>query len=78
MVLSHFRTPSVAAVQQVSVDEVREEYKDYDPRIRRIIDKIKPPVSRWPLLVTGPLSSWSNSEKTMVLMGDAAHSMTNQ
>ena len=42
-----------------------------------IVEKIPPGVSRWPLLVTGPLSSWSSREKNIVLIGDAAHSMTN-
>ncbi|CAK3960276.1 Salicylate hydroxylase [Lecanosticta acicola] len=77
MVLSHFRDPPVHAVQEVRIEEVRNEYRDYDPRIRRIIEKIKPPISRWPLLVTGPLETWSNPEKNVVLIGDAAHSMTN-
>lgn len=75
MVLSHFRDPPVDSVQEVGIQEVQNEYREYDPRIRRIVEKIKPPISRWPLLVTGPLESWSNSEKNMVLIGDAAHSM---
>lgn len=75
--LSHFREPPVDTVKEVSLEEVRNEYKDYDPRIRRIVEMIKPPVSRWPLLLTGPMPSWSNQEKNMVLIGDAAHSMTN-
>lgn len=77
MVLSHFCDERVTAVQPVDLSEVRERYKDYDPRIRRVIEMIKPGVSRWPLLITGPLESWSNAEKNMVLMGDAAHSMVN-
>lgn len=35
-----------------------------------------PTSKRWPLLVTGPLDTWS-SQKNVVLMGDAAHSMAN-
>lgn len=77
MVLSHFRDPPVSQMQEVDIEEVRREYREYDPRIRRVVEMIKPPISRWPLLVTGPLESWSNTEKNMVLMGDAAHSMTN-
>lgn len=77
MVLSHFRDPPVDSVQEVSIEEVQKEYESYDPRIRRVVEMIKPPISRWPLLVTGPLSSWSSPEKNVVLMGDAAHSMTN-
>ena len=77
MVLSHHVNPPVSAVQEVSIEEVRDMYKGYDPRIERIISMIKPPISRWPLLVTGPLESWSNASKNIVLMGDAAHSMVN-
>lgn len=77
MVLSHFHDPPAEAVQEVDIEQVRQHYKDYDPRIARVIRKIKPPISRWPLLVTGPLESWSNTEKNIVLIGDAAHSMTN-
>ena len=77
MVLSHFVDPPLEWVKPVELDEVKATYKGYDPRISRIIDKIPPGVSRWPLLVTGPLDSWSNPEKNVVLMGDAAHSMTN-
>lgn len=77
MVLSHHVDPPVSTVQEVSIEEVRNTYKGYDPRIERIVSMIKPPISRWPLLVTGPLESWSNASKNVVLMGDAAHSMVN-
>ena len=76
-VLSHFHDPPVDTVKEVSVEEVRNQYKDYDPRLARIIEMIPPGTSRWPLLVTGPLESWSSPEKNIVLLGDAAHSMTN-
>lgn len=36
-----------------------------------------PEAQRWPLLVTGPLKSWSSPRKNVVLMGTAAHSMVN-
>lgn len=77
MVLSHFHDPPINHVEEVDIDLVRQQYKDYDPRISRVVDKIKPPISRWPLLVTGPLETWSNDTRNIVLMGDAAHSMTN-
>lgn len=77
MVLSHFHDPPAQAVQEVDIEEVRQHYQDYDPRIAKIVRMIKPPTSRWPLLATGPLDSWSNPEKNIVLIGDAAHSMTN-
>lgn len=77
MVLNHFQEKPVHTVEEVSVEEVRKQYEDYDPRIKRVIDMIKSPISRWPLLVTGPLESWSNSEQNVVLIGDACHSMVN-
>ena len=33
--------------------------------------------SRWPLLVLPTLDTWSNSDHNVVLIGDAAHGMTN-
>ena len=56
--------------------ELRKTYEDYDPRIKRIVDMI-PSAQRWPLLVTGPLASWSSPSKNVLLIGDAAHSMVN-
>ncbi|KAH6662037.1 salicylate hydroxylase [Halenospora varia] len=76
LVLSHHTAHPVSTVQDVSIEEVRETYNDFDPRIKRIVDMI-PSAQRWPLLVTGPLQSWSSKEKNVVLMGDAAHSMVN-
>jgi salicylate hydroxylase len=58
------------------MDEVRDYYKGIDPRVKKIIDII-PNTKRWPLLITGPLESWSSPQKNVVLMGDAAHSMMN-
>lgn len=77
MVLNHFQEQPVDSVQDVSLKEVKDQYKGYDPRIKRVIDMIKSPISRWPLLVTGPLDTWSNAEKNIVLIGDACHSMVN-
>jgi len=76
MVLSHHRDTLVDDVQEVDMDELRATYKDYDPRIKKIVDMV-PTAKRWPLLVTGPLETWSSPEKNVVLMGDAAHSMVN-
>ncbi|KAI9709251.1 MAG: hypothetical protein M1820_003371 [Bogoriella megaspora] len=76
MVLSHHCKTFVSDVEDVDISEVRAQYADYDPRIKRIVDMI-PGVQRWPLLVTGPLDSWSSPRKNVVLIGDAAHSMTN-
>jgi salicylate hydroxylase len=93
LVLSHHRPEKLRATQQdVPIEELRNAYKDFDPRIKRIVDMIDNTVcltfhdarsaltclqSRWPLMVTGPLKSWSSPRKNVVLMGDAAHSMVN-
>ncbi|GAD99320.1 hypothetical protein MYCGRDRAFT_54325 [Paecilomyces variotii No. 5] len=77
LVLSHHRPEKLRATElDVPIEEMRNEYKDFDPRIKRIVDMI-PNTSRWPLMVTGPLPTWSSPQKNVVLMGDAAHSMVN-
>ncbi len=68
LVLSHHRDPPVDQVQDADMDEFRATYKDFDPRIKRVVDMI-PEAQRWPLLLTGPLESWSSKEKNVVLMG---------
>ena len=76
MVLSHHRDPPISAVEDINITDLHADFAHFDPRIKRIVDMI-PHAQRWPLLVTGPLPSWSNAQKNVVLMGDAAHSMTN-
>jgi salicylate hydroxylase len=68
MVLSHHCSRLVEDVEEVDINEFRETYKDYDPRIKKIVDMV-PSVKRWPLLVIGPLDTWSSTEKNVVLMG---------
>jgi len=77
MVFSHHTPDPVSSVQPVEQAEVKEQYKNFDPRIRKVISMIDHQIQRWPLLVTGPLESWSSDCKRIVLMGDAAHSMVN-
>ncbi|KAL1898850.1 hypothetical protein Sste5346_003260 [Sporothrix stenoceras] len=77
LVLSHHRPEKLRATQHdVPIHELHNEYKDFDPRIKRVVDMIDS-TSRWPLMVTGPLKSWSSPRKNVVLTGDAAHSMVN-
>ena len=76
LVLSHHRSKPVEDIEDVDIDELREFYKDIDPRVQKVI-KIIPDSKGWPLMVTGPLKSWSSPTKNVVLMGDAAHSMVN-
>ncbi|PSS13356.1 hypothetical protein M430DRAFT_77120, partial [Amorphotheca resinae ATCC 22711] len=76
LVLSHHIDRAIDKVEDIDMNDLRKEYANYDPRIKRIVDMI-PEAQRWPLLVTGPLKSWSSPQKNAVLMGDAAHSMVN-
>ena len=76
-VMSHYRDKPVTDVEEdCDMAEMVEYYKDLDPRILKIL-KLVPSSKRWPLLITGPLESWSSPQKNVVLMGDAAHSMVN-
>lgn len=68
MVLSHHRDHLVDDVEDIDMQEFRDTYKDFDPRIKRIVDMV-PTARRWPLLVTGPLETWSTPQKNVVLMG---------
>lgn len=68
MVLSHHVDRLVDDVEEIDMNEFRDPYKNFDPRIKRIVDMV-PTAKRWPLLVTGPLESWSSEQKNVVLMG---------
>lgn len=49
LVLSHHRPEKVRATEHdVPIEELREQYKDYDPRIKRIVDMIPEVVSITP------------------------------
>lgn len=76
MVLSHHRPYPVMDVEDASMAKVLETYKDFDPRLVRVLEMIPEGVRRWPLLVTR-CPTWSSPQKNVVLMGDAAHSMVN-
>jgi len=67
MVLSHHVDPPVFSVQDIDMEDLRREYEGWDPRIKKIVDMI-PSAQRWPLLVTGPLQTWSSPRKNVVLM----------
>jgi len=63
LVLSHHVQEPVEVVEDVDVREVRERYADFDVVVVGILEKVKLGVQRWPLLVTGPLESWSSPRK---------------
>jgi salicylate hydroxylase len=74
MVWSHHRDYLVEEVEDVDMEEVQKLYQDFDSRIKRDCDLVNT-VRRWPLLVTGPLETWSTPQKNVVHMGDF-HSLT--
>lgn len=76
-VMSHYRRDPVTDVEEnCDMQEMMEYFKEIDPKLLKILGLVKES-KRWPLLVTGPLESWSSENKRVVLMGDAAHSMVN-
>lgn len=75
MVLSHHVDRLVDDVEEVDMNEFRDHYKNFDPRIKSIIDMVAT-AKRWPLLVTGPLDSWSSEQKNVVLMGWVSPGLT--
>ena len=64
---SHFCGRKVYGVEDATLQEVKDTFKDYDPKIRRVIEMIPEGVRRWPLMVT-VCPSWSSEEKNVVLM----------
>lgn len=76
LVLSHHRPQKVNAVEEVNMTDFRSYYTTYDPSIVKVINLITE-TQRWPLLAIPPMKSWSSPNSNVVLIGDAAHGMTN-
>jgi salicylate hydroxylase len=51
VVMSHHRDELVDQVQGADMNVFREAYKYFDPKIKRVMDKVDA-TQRWPLLVT--------------------------
>ena len=66
----------VKAPEEMNIAEFQDLYKDWSPFSRSILGLLKS-TQIWPLLVLPPMKSWSNEQKNVVLLGDAAHSMQN-
>lgn len=75
MVMSH---PGQAAVgvwnQPGNLEEMKREYHNFDPIIRRVIDKIQGCL-KWTLADLPVLSNWVSPSGHICLIGDAAHAM---
>jgi salicylate hydroxylase len=60
--------------ETVSLDELKKKYRDWDPVLMRIIDKI-PECLKWQNAEIEKLETWVSRSGKVVLMGDAAHAM---
>ncbi|RFU30476.1 hypothetical protein B7463_g5881, partial [Scytalidium lignicola] len=58
-----------------STDAVRAAFKDWDPRISKILEYVDEALE-WRLFTHKELPSWTHSSNKLVLIGDASHAMT--
>ena len=56
-------------------EQLAKEYEGWEESVQRIIQHMKPTVSKWKLNDRDPLSQWSYLDGKVLLMGDAAHAM---
>ncbi|KAK5065096.1 hypothetical protein LTR84_000932 [Exophiala bonariae] len=56
------------------IQKMRETYANFDPLIRKVIDKVTTCL-RWTLADLPPLPTWLSQSGKVVLIGDAAHAM---
>ena len=68
IVTSYEQPRPVTQLEDVTVAEFRDHYMGWDPFIL---------TKRWPLNIIPRAKHWSNPDKSVVLMGDAAHGMQN-
>ena len=64
-----------ARPQQTDLNEMRRFFKNWDPRLRKLLLMAQFCV-RWTLTVTPELDVWSHHDGKFALLGDAAHAMT--
>ncbi|KAL7950791.1 hypothetical protein V8C42DRAFT_350532 [Trichoderma barbatum] len=54
---------------------VRHMFRDFEPRVQRILDLSTSKIVNYPVYAVPPLPSWAHESGRFVLMGDAAHAM---
>lgn len=75
MVLSHPDTSNPETWnQENALRDMREHFKDWDPRLRKLISMIKATL-KWPLMSGSKLPTWIHPSNKLIITGDAAHSM---
>lgn len=70
VVTAYTQNRPVTELEEVDVQDFRDQYKGWDPFILKVLDMVTE-TKRWPLLVVPPTKKWSNNEGNVVLMGDA-------
>ncbi|KAH7191708.1 uncharacterized protein B0J16DRAFT_393636 [Fusarium flagelliforme] len=75
MVLSHIdhSLPSTWNAAN-ALQEMRQSFRDWDPRLVSLINKIKQTV-KWPLVTGARLPTWISKSQKLLILGDAAHAM---
>lgn len=61
-----------ASTLEGNVEEMRALYKDWDPRIPKLLN-LCDSVYKWRLCIRQPMDSWSHPSGTFTLLGDAVH-----
>lgn len=64
------QTRPVTDLEEVTIEDFRDQYRGWDPFILKILDMVKE-TKKWPLLTIPRVEKWSNKEGNIVLMGDA-------
>ncbi|KAL7936252.1 hypothetical protein V8C35DRAFT_321145 [Trichoderma chlorosporum] len=54
---------------------VRNMFKDFEPRVQRILDLSTSKIVNYPVYAVPPLPSWTHESGRFILIGDAAHAM---
>lgn len=75
MVLSHPESSDPSTwKQQDALAAMKREFKDWDPRLVKVIGMIDSTM-KWPLVTGTGLSNWVHPTNKLVVLGDAAHAM---
>jgi hypothetical protein len=62
--------------QRRGLDSVKEEFRDFDPRIVKLLDGTDPSdCYSWRISDISPLPTWVSDSEKLVILGDSAHTM---
>jgi salicylate hydroxylase len=64
--------PAGASTLEGNVEEMRALYKDWDPRIPKLLGMCES-VYKWRLCIRHGMDSWSHPSGAFTLLGDAVH-----